>query len=367
MKILLISPLIYPSEVGGLEIYNYYFIKELKKLGHNVSLLTRYKNQIEPGVTQYKLFTRNPFIQSIKIFFHLVLYKYDIVHIPYGSNSFLANPVGLFKKFFNKNDYAIYVHGGGMLKWTDPAKQSLFFKKAKTIISVSEPIRKEYEKRTGRKVTTILPLIPFEEPKKSRMEMRKFLGIQEEEKVMIYVGSIKALKGSDFLVDSFIKLGKEFFERNKLRMIFIGEGELKEKLNTIVEKNNMKKEIIFFGGKKKEEIPDYLVASDIFVFASEVEGTPLSLLEAMYNSLIVIATDVTGINNIIQYKANGLLYKWNDFDSFRSALKFTLENNDECKKMIDYAKMVTFKNYDYKKCILEHLRLYSETESSLLI
>jgi glycosyltransferase involved in cell wall biosynthesis len=360
MKILLISPLIYPSEVGGLEIYNYYFIKELKKLGHNVSLLSNYTGLSDSGIKSYKLFTRNPFIQSIKIFFHLLSHKYDIVHIPYGSNSFLANPVGLFKKFFKKNDYAIYIHGGGMLKWTDPERQSLFFSKAKTIISVSEPIRKEYEQRTGRKITTVLPLIPFEKPKKSRIEVRKFLGIEEDDKVMIYVGSIKTLKGSDFLVNSFIKNGKEFFERNKLKMIFIGEGELKTQLNTLVEKNNMRKEIIFLGGKKKEEIPDYMIASDIFVFASEVEGTPLSLLEAMHNKLMVIATDVTGINNIIQNKVNGLLYKWNDFDSFRSALEFTLENNDECKKMIDFAKNITLKNYDYQKNILEHLRLYSE-------
>ena len=47
---------------------------------------------------------------------------------------------------------------------------------------------------------------------------------------MIYVGSIKPIKGSDFLVNSIIKLGKEFFIKNNIKMIFIGDGILRTEL-----------------------------------------------------------------------------------------------------------------------------------------
>jgi hypothetical protein len=176
---------------------------------------------------------------------------------------------------------------------------------------------------------------------------------------MLYVGSIKKIKGSDFLVNSLLKLGKKFFQQNKLKMIFIGNGELKEKLEHLTGDNNMSQEIIFLGGKKKEDIPDYMKAADIFIFPSEMEGTPLSLLEALHNRLIVIATDVTGINNIIRHKVNGLLINLNDFDFLKCTIEFVLANKEECIKMTDYAKNITLKNFDYKKNILEQLKLYS--------
>ena len=342
-----------------MEIYNYYFVKELKKNGHNISLLSNHSGKFPIDIPQYKLYTRKSIIQSVKIFIHLLLHKYDIVHIPYASNSFLANPLGLFKKFFKKNNYVIYIHGGGMYEWNDPAKQALFFKKAKEIISVSDPIKKEYEKRTRRKVTTILPLIPFEKSNRNKNETRNSLGIGSDEKVLIYVGSIKPIKGSDFLVNSFLKLGKEFFRKNNLKMIFVGEGVLRHELQDLVEKDKMEKEIIFLGKKRKEEIPDYLSVANIFVFASHYEGTPLSLLEAMHNNLLVIAADVTGVNNIIKHEVNGLLYPKDDFNSFKSSIEFALSNTKECNEMIDYAKNITLRNFDFKKNLLEHLNLYN--------
>ncbi|HSP88801.1 MAG TPA: glycosyltransferase family 4 protein [Ignavibacteriaceae bacterium] len=360
MKVLVISPSIYPITIGGMEIYNYYFIKELKKLGHKVSLLSIHSGKISLGIPQHKMYSNNSFLQSIQIFFHLLLNKYDIVHIPYCSNSFIANPIGIFKLFFKKNDYVIYIHGGGMYKWDSPKKQNLFFKKAKAIFSVSDPIKKEYEERTGRKVTTILPLIPYEESKKDRKEIRDLLNIDFDKKIMIYVGSIKSIKGSDFLTNSFIKLGKKFFKENNLIMIFIGDGNLRIDLEKVVLQNNMQSEIIFLGRKQKEEVQDYLNASDYFIFASQFEGTPLSLLEAMHNKLLIIATNVTGINNIIHNKTNGLLFSRDDFDSFKCALEFALLNNIECNKMIEHSKNITLKNFDYQKNILEHLRLYAQ-------
>ena len=360
MKILLISPFIYPFSTGGMEIYNFYFAKELKKLGINVSILSNNSKKIPIDLPQFRLCTKNTLIRSVQIFWHLLLHKYDIVHSPYVSNFFLAYPLTIFKLFFRKNNYVIYIHGGGMHKWKNEKIQKLFFNKAKEIISVSNPIKYEYEKRINREITTVLPLIPFEESKKSREQMRDELGINEDEKVIIYIGSIKPIKGSDFLVNSFVKLGIEFFNKNNLRMIFIGDGILKNELEQIIQKHNMNNEIVFLGRRKKEEVQDYLMASDLFIFASQFEGTPLSLLEAMYNKLLVVATDVTGINNIIQHKVNGLLYKKEDFESFKQTLEYALQNNAECNKMADYAKNITLKNFDYQKNILEHLRLYAQ-------
>jgi len=120
-------------------------------------------------------------------------------------------------------------------------------------------------------------------------------------------------------------------------------------------------EFIFFTGKKpKEDISDYLGAADIFVNASHFEGTPLSILEAMHNSLLIVSTNVKGINNFILNKVNGLLFERDNFDSFKETLEFALSNTDLCNMMRERAKEVTLKDYDYKKNLKRHLEIYAE-------
>src|SRR5690606_15066329 len=117
---------------------------------------------------------------------------------------------------------------------------------------------------------------------KTREEIRKELNAGGTERMLLSVGSIKPIKGSDFAINCFLKLGKEYFRKNKLKMFFIGDGILRSDLELAVKDNNMDDEIKFLGKRRKEDIGSYLNAADIFIFPSQFEGTPLSLLEAMY-------------------------------------------------------------------------------------
>jgi len=78
--------------------------------------------------------------------------------------------------------------------------QKLFFNKAKKILSVSDPIKEEYEARTNRKITTILPLIPYEVLTRSRTELRKELGVKEERRRILEIIDImrKDLNNLDY-------------------------------------------------------------------------------------------------------------------------------------------------------------------------
>ncbi len=357
MKILLISPGIYPNTIGGMEIYNYHFVNEMIKLKQDVSLLTRDGK----GITctkKFKLYTGNSFLHSLQIINHLIFHKYDIVHIPYTSNSTLATPIFYFKKFNGKFKYIIYIHGGGMQKWNKPKIHKVFFEKAKEVIAISDPMVYEYSKRVNKKIKKILPLIPFELPTSSKSIVRRKIGFNEKDKILIYVGSLKPIKGSDFLVNSFIKLGKEFFKKYNIKMIFIGDGVLKEELEQNVKKNLMSNEIIFLGKKKREEIPDYLTAADIYVNASHFEGAPLSIIEAIFRGLIVISTNVSGINNLIRDRISGFLFEKENFDSFKSSLIELLTNKTLQESIALKVKEDVINSFSYKNCFIQHLELY---------
>ena len=357
MKILMLSPNIYPNSTGGMEIYNYHFVQQISKMGEDIRLLTRKGNRVE-GIKQYRLYSGNPTFQSFQIICHFFFHKYDIVHVPYTSNSFIASPILKYKKMNHNFKYVIYIHGGGMYKWKDSRIHKGFFENAKEVIAISGPMVEEYSSRVNKKIRKILPLIPFGEPSDDKINLRSKFSFKPDEKIMINVGSIKPIKGSDFLVESLIKLGKEYFQKNKLKMIFIGDGILKEKLESKIFDNEMTSEILFWGKKKREEIPDLLEAADIFINASHFEGAPLSIIEALLRGKIIISSSVSGINNIITDKYNGMLYEKEDFDQFSKALDEVISDKLLAEKISINAMYEAEKKFNYKSCYSQHLALY---------
>ena len=60
---------------------------------------------------------------------------------------------------------------------------------------------------------------------------------------------------------------------------------------------------------------------DIFINTTNIDNTPVSVLEAMALGLPVVSTDVGGIKYIIKHKENGLLVTKNDVDGMVNSIK----------------------------------------------
>lgn len=87
----------------------------------------------------------------------------------------------------------------------------------------------------------------------------------------------------------------------KLKFIWIGDGEMRD---TLASEN-----ITVTGWLNRHEVLDYLKSADIFLLASYWEGLPISLLEAMYEGKICIASPISGICDVIEHGTNGFLAK----------------------------------------------------------
>ncbi|MFX0209729.1 MAG: glycosyltransferase, partial [Candidatus Hodarchaeota archaeon] len=149
MNILIISPQIYPCITGGVEIHNYYLTRELAKRGHKVWVLTScgydWNNSNISVVRLDERILLNPMLSTMfHIFLELIKLKkqVDVIYVPYTSNSHLAYPLVLAKKFFDIH-YVVYIQGGGMYPWKPKTLHSLFFKYADAVVAVSEILRKE--------------------------------------------------------------------------------------------------------------------------------------------------------------------------------------------------------------------------------
>lgn len=123
-----------------------------------------------------------------------------------------------------------------------------------------------------------------------REEIRRELGLAEDETALIAVGLIIGQKGYPDLIEAFARIAGEFPKTALLIVGAAGWPELKAELETQIAGHGLQERVRFLGLRR--DVPRLLAGADIFISASHWEGAPVSLLEAMANGLPCVVTDV---------------------------------------------------------------------------
>jgi glycosyltransferase involved in cell wall biosynthesis len=117
------------------------------------------------------------------------------------------------------------------------------------------------------------------------------------------VGSITKRKGQELIIHAFNKLSLK--EKENFQIIFLGEGDQKVQLVSLVQKLRLDKYLKFKGSVNN--IDDYLTRSDVFILTSYDEGLPIAIIEALRHGLPIISTKVGGIPEMVDNYYNGIL------------------------------------------------------------
>ncbi|MHA1394707.1 MAG: glycosyltransferase family 4 protein [Promethearchaeota archaeon] len=368
MNIIFISHGLYPCKVGGIEIFNHYLMNSLAEF-HRIIVITFCKNnKLQKNIIKLypKKLVLNKFFTPFQDFINILRLKkkIDLIHLSYSRANWIEWAIFPIIKNVFKIPYVITIHGGSMHKWKPKYVYYLFFKHANTIVGVSEEIKNEYEKRTNKKVILIPPLIPFKTCNIEKEKLRKFYKFKKQDIILLYLGSIKKIKGSDILLNSFINLEKKYIEYHNLKLVFVGKGRMRESLEEKVRKTNFNKYVVFLGNISHEIIPEIFKLSDIYIIPSLFEGTPISLLEAMYNGMPIIASNTQGIKNIITDKRDGLLFEVNNYESLKDKIIYLIENENVRQKIGRQAKKTYENNYNYKTILENYLQIYKSAKKN---
>jgi glycosyltransferase involved in cell wall biosynthesis len=138
---------------------------------------------------------------------------------------------------------------------------------------------------------------------------------------------------------------------------------MKQSLIKTVNKEGFNKYVKFYGELPYEQVPEAYRLADIYVIPSLFEGTPKSLLEAMYNGLPIIGSDTNGIKNIIKDGENGLLFKVSNEKELTIKLKQIIENKELKEKLGKNAITHVKNNYDYETTLSEFIEVYENIKN----
>lgn len=160
-----------------------------------------------------------------------------------------------------------------------------------------------------------------------RSEAKSMMGVPEEAKVIVSVGSCTTVKNHD---DIIIALAKVLEINEKIYYIHVGDGPLQEHEKNLAENLGVSGSINFVGNI--ENVREALIASDIFVMSSKYEGFGNSALEALSCGLPAVVYDVDGLRDIVIDGKNGVLVDPNP-GALSKAIQELISSKENRKEM----------------------------------
>ena len=150
-------------------------------------------------------------------------------------------------------------------------------------------------------------------------------GFADQDSLLIgSVGRLEAVKDQLTLVWAFNELCLQRPDDNRLRLVLIGDGSLRHKIEELVVLEGIQDRVWLAGAR--EDVPQLLSALDVFVLPSLAEGISNTILEAMACGLPVVATRVGGNGELVREGETGFLVPRADSQALAAALLNYVEN-----------------------------------------
>ena len=186
-----------------------------------------------------------------------------------------------------------------------------------------------------------------------RSAARSSLGFTRDEILYTVVGTLKEQKGHRYLIEAVTPL---IAHTPQLNILIVGDGELRGRLEEQVRSAGIERNVHFLGNRS--DVPAILSASDAFVLPSLWEGLPMALIEAMASGLPVIATQVSGSQQVVEQDRSGILVPPGEVLPLRQAIEYLLADPEWARQLGKSAQRRIEEAYSARRQAEEHLILY---------
>jgi len=166
---------------------------------------------------------------------------------------------------------------------------------------------------------------PFLHPTEERAEVRARLGIGESDLVLGTVSRLAELKGHDDLLDA---LAEPMRRRRTLRLLWVGDGWWRERLETRMRQLGIAAQVTLTGLVPPEQVPSMLRAMDVLVHPSYREGLPRAVVQGLLAALPVIAYDCDGAKEVCIHGETGRLVPPGDLTALRDEVELLADRPD---------------------------------------
>ena len=363
MKIAMIGQKGIPSRAGGVEIHVEELAAGLVETGNQVDVYCRKyycKNRMKThrgiNLIYIPTISTKHLDAIIYTFFATVLALtkgYDVFHYhACGPSSLCWIP-----KLFGKK-VVCTTHGldWKRAKWGALGQDYLKFgekmigKYADEIIVLNDPM-KEYFKETYHRETSVIPN-GVEEPDLLESNVIKEKWGLEKESYILYLGRLVPEKGIHYLVEAYQKLNTD-----KKLVIAGGSSHSDDYVEQLAAMSIDNDDIIMTGFVSGQTLEELYSNAFLYVLPSDVEGLPISLLEAMSYKRCCLVSDIK--ENTTTGKENVFSFKQGNVDDLYERLKLILAKPmEEIRTMGENAGRYVLESYRWKNVVNKTEKVY---------
>lgn len=359
-----------PSREGGVEIVVEELCTRMVAQGHNVTCYNRGGHHVSGSeydskrLKEYKGIKLKtvPTIEkkglaAVSSSFFAALCcafgKYDVVHIHAEGPAFFC----WLPKLFHKR-VIVTVHG---IDWQREKWKSGFGSKfihkgeknavkyADKIIVLSKGVQDYFEKIYGRKTVFIPNGVSNHIERKPQIIKNKF-GLDKDEYIL-FLGRLVPEKGIKYLIEAFKQVDTE-----KKLVIAGGSSDTSEFENEMKEIAKEDKRILFTGFVQGQELEELYSNAYVYALPSDLEGMPLSLLEAMSYGNCCLVSDIPECAEVVEDKA--LIFKKADVKDLQSKLQDACDHSEKVDAHKKQAADFICSKYNWDEIVQATLKLY---------
>ena len=188
--------------------------------------------------------------------------------------------------------------------------------------------------------------------------VRGELGLDVSERLVVHVGNIRPLKGHATLVAAAASLNAI---RDDIQIVSIGGEKTKGDLasiRTLAADLGVSGRIRFLG--RREDALTFIAACDVYVNPADVEGLPVTILEALALARPVVATSVGGVPSIIRDGETGILVPPGDPDAVAKAIDWMIDNPQKAAEYGTAGRALVEEHHGIEHMVRETEAIYEE-------
>jgi glycosyltransferase involved in cell wall biosynthesis len=356
-----------PATVGGLGIVADSLIRHQRALGHDVSLITRWRpariaNEARIGYPVLALppnlaLSRTPFRDSgprwpveLALFWHQLRQRFDVMHAHwlYPTGWMAARPLRALgvPMVMTAHGADVQTEAGSSYGYRQFPENERRLRVVAAAADAATAISPNIARSLGElgvaadrihAIPNGVDFARFERASATRAAVRERLGLEPDTKMILSVGRNQPSKGFAIVPEVLARLrraGHDVFwcivgpSVGELQAAFAQAG-MADHVHLYEPAPAPTGATVF----PSDELLEFYGAADIFGFPSLTEGAPLVLLEAMAAGLPVVGNDVQGIRDAVVHQATGLLTTPGDAASMATQIARLLHEGELARKL----------------------------------
>lgn len=360
-----------PSREGGIEVVVAELSTRMAALGHNVTCLNRSGHHVsghefdEAKLTEYKgVKLKNVWTldkkglaamsASVSAAFRTAFGKYDVVHIHAEGPAFMC----WLPKLFGKR-VVVTIHGldwarakwGKFASWYIRKGEKNAARHADEVIVLSKGVQEYFMKTYGRK-TAFIPNGVNRPVNREADEIVKRWGL-EKDGYVLFLGRLVPEKGIHYLLEAW----KSVSTTKKL-VIAGGSSDTTEYMTKLREMAG--ENVVFTGFQQGIVLEELYSNAYVYVLPSDLEGMPLSLLEAMSYGNCCLVSDIEECTQVVEDHA--AVFRKGNVGELREKLQELVDRPGEVKKYKDAAADYICARYSWDDVTERTLELYRKQD-----